>query len=453
MQTRKDLYQAHRLMTQRVALALLQGRPGAAESPLRRTGVGTLCGVMVVVLVAAGFGIAGFIFKGGARNLESSGVLIIEKETGATYAYSTRDRRLIPFLNYASARLAMPTPQIKRKLVSGKSLAKYGRGPLTGIQGAPESLPDPSKPARSPWSLCVVGGSSVSLVGGRDVGGALLADSRAAIVRNGQQTWLIWHNSRMRILPKAVRGLTADQPVPVDERWLNGLPQGPDYAAPPIPGWGTRAAGPDGPTPVGQLFRVAEVAGTSERWYVQLADGLAGISTTQARLLLDAATGAPDAPGQPRPLTPGAAAAKPSKTNLYSRDLPEVPPSIVGYDPGRPLCAVYRDTAKLSTDARFTIGGTLPTASRTPTTSGLDQVVVPGGGTFAGTLSGPGQPLQTYCLLTDQGMRYPVPTSDDIAKLGYSPERAVPVPANLLQLFTEGPALASDAALRPVPAR
>ncbi|TDD65034.1 type VII secretion protein EccB, partial [Actinomadura rubrisoli] len=140
MQTRKDLYQAHRLMTQRVALALLQGRPSAAESPLRRTGVGALCGVMVVVLVAAGFGITGLLFKGGARNLERPGVLIIEKETGATYAYSPEDDRLVPFLNYASARLAMPTPQIQRKLVSSKSLAKYARGPLTGIHGAPESL-------------------------------------------------------------------------------------------------------------------------------------------------------------------------------------------------------------------------------------------------------------------------------------------------------------------------
>ena len=87
------------------------------------------------------------------------------------------------------------------------------------------------------------------------------------------------------------------------------------------------------------------------------------------------------------------------------------------------------------------------------TSSGLDQVVLPGGGTFAGTLSGPGQPLQTFSLLTDQGLRYPVPTADDIAKLGYGTKDATPIPANLLQLFKEGPTLTSSAAQRPVPAK
>lgn len=452
MQTRKDLYQAHRLMTQRVALALLQGRPGAAESPLRRTGVGAFIGVMVVVLVAAGFGITGLLFKGGARNLERPGLLIIEKETGATFAYSERDRKLIPFLNYASARLAMPSAQIQRKLVSSKSLAKYGRGPVTGIQGAPESLPDPSKLARGPWSLCVRNSTTVSLVGGSDVGGRPLSDAQAVIVQDGAQAWLIWRNTRLRVSLNAVRSLTAEQPVRVDGRWLNGLPQGPDFAAPPIPGWGKRVPGPEGAlTPVGQLFRVPAVAGTPERWYVQLPDGLSSISTTQARLLLDAATGGPGAPGQPRPISPGAASSKPSRTNLHSRELPEHPPSIVGYDRRQPLCAVYRNAARLSTDARFTIGGSLPAPPQSA--ARLDQVILPGGGTFVGTLSGPGQPPQAFALLTAQGMRYPVPTKDDIAKLGYSADQAVPVPANLLGLFDEGPVLASDAARRPVPAK
>ncbi|MDL4772609.1 type VII secretion protein EccB [Actinomadura xylanilytica] len=457
MQTRKDLYQAHRLMTQRVALALLQGRPGAAESPLRRTGVGALCGVMVAVLVAAGFGISGLLFKGGARNLEKPGVLIIEKETGASYAYSADSGKLTPFLNYTSARLAMSSTSIERKLVSAKSLAKYGRGPMTGIQGAPESLPDPNKPAKAPWSLCVrdsgaVNGSRVSLVGGRDVGGRPLGEGQGLVVHGGAQAWLIWHNTRMRISPKAARVLSLDQPVPVDERWLNGLPQGPDFAAPPIPKWSTRVPGPDGtPSPVGQTYRVAAVAGTGQRYYVLLADGgLSSISESQARLLLDEAGAGPNAPGQPREITPGVAASNPSKTNLHSRDLPETPPKIVPYTQTDPLCAVYRDTDRLSAEARFTIGGAVPPS--TGGAAGLDEVSLPGGGTFAGTLSGPGQRPQTFSLITDQGLRYPVPTQDEVTKLGYSTSTAVPVPANLLQLFREGPALASAAALRPVPA-
>ncbi|RFU43310.1 type VII secretion protein EccB [Actinomadura logoneensis] len=458
MQSRKDLYQAHKLMTQRVSLALLQGTPGAAESPLRRTGVGALCGLMVTVLVATGFGIAGLMLKGGARNLEEPGLVLIEKETGASYSYSAPEHRLIPFVNYASARLAMPTTGIKRKLVSGRSLAKYSRGPVTGIPGAPESLPDPRHLTGGPWSLCVrstagTGGltsSVVSLVGGRDVGGRPLGANEGVVVQGGQQAWLVWRNTRMKLTPRAVRVLTAEAPVPVDTRWLNGLPQGPDFAAPAIAGRGTRVTGPDGaPSSVGQVFRVPPVAGTPERWYVQLADGLSGISATQARLLLDETGSAAQ-----RDITPGAAGGRASATNLHSRALPEEPPHTVAYAPTTPLCAVYRGTNSLSTDARFTVGGALPdqrTVAEAPA-AGLDQVFLPGGGTFAGTLTAPGRRPESFALITDQGLRYPVPTADDVAKLGYSTQSAVPVPGNLLQLLREGPTLSSAAAVRPVAA-
>ncbi|WP_067485719.1 type VII secretion protein EccB [Actinomadura hibisca] len=454
MQTRKDLYQAHRLMTQRVALALLQGRPGAAESPLRRTGVGALCGVMVVVLIAAGFGVTGLIFKGGARGLEKPGLLIIEKETGATYAFSARDRRLVPFVNYASARLAMPETTMTRKMVSSRSLAKYTRGPLSGIPGAPESLPEPGRLTKSPWSVCVrrsggtTGDSTVSLIGGRDVGGRPLRDDQAVLVQAAEQTWLVWRNKRMRISPQGARMLAPSPPTPIDPRWLNGLPQGPDFAAPDVPKRGTRTTGPDNAeAKVGQVFHVAAIAGTADRWYVQLADGLAAISETQARLLLEAA----DGPGPQRDITPGQAGARPSPTSLYSRDLPESPPRPAPFSPEEPLCAVYRDTGKLSADARFTIGGNLPGGPATGAGGGLDEVFIPGGGTFVGTLTGSGQAPSTFALITEQGMRYPVPTTADVEKLGYSVSKAAPVPAGLLQLFREGPPLSSAAAARPVP--
>ncbi|GAA2590123.1 type VII secretion protein EccB [Actinomadura fulvescens] len=450
MQTKKDLYQAHKLMTQRVTLALLQGKPGAAESPLRRTGVGALCGVMVVVLVAAGFGITGLLFKGGARNLEQPGLVLIEKETGAAYAYSADQKRLIPFLNYTSARLAMSGNNIQRKLVSSRSLAKYARGPLTGIPNAPESLPDPSKLVRAPWSLCVhtppsstIATPVVSLIGGRDTGGRPLTDTQAVLVQGGPQTWLIWRNTRMRISRQSTRLLTNAPPPQVDERWLNGLPQGPDYAPPPIPNRGALAQPtPDGRTPtIGQVYRIPPIAGSTERWYVQLSDGISGISKTQAGLLLSL-------PGARTAIdiTP-AAATNISTTNLFNRQLPESPPTALPYEPSEPLCAVYSDT---SLTARFTIGGTLPPPPATR--SSIDQIVLPGGATFAGTLTAPNQQPQSFSLITEQGVRYPIPTPEDATKLGYTPTKSAQVPANILQLFRQGPALTSTAAVRPVPA-
>ncbi len=69
MQTRKDLYQAYRLMQQRLGQALLQGEPDVAESPMRRHTLATFCGVLLSVLLLAVFGIWGVIKPGGATKL------------------------------------------------------------------------------------------------------------------------------------------------------------------------------------------------------------------------------------------------------------------------------------------------------------------------------------------------------------------------------------------------
>src|SRR5688572_9603518 len=179
MQTRRDLYQAHQLMMHRVSLALLQGEPDAPESPMKRMTVASLSGLMVGVLVAAGFGVWGLLAKNGTKNITKPGTIIIEKETGAKLAFNNDTGKpvLYPFLNYASARLGVEGT-ITQKSVSRNALTKYARGPALGIPGAPDALPDPKKTTRAPWSLCVrtvdapLGARSfVTLVGGQNVGG------------------------------------------------------------------------------------------------------------------------------------------------------------------------------------------------------------------------------------------------------------------------------------------
>jgi type VII secretion protein EccB len=465
VQTRRDLYQAHRLMTQRVALALLQAEPDAPESPMRRLGVATFSSIMVAVLVTAGFGVWGLIFKGGAQGLEKPGTLIIESETGTKYGYSAQDHKLIPFLNYASARLAMPTDQVDQRTVSRASLAKFVRGPVSGIVGAPDSLPDPKKLAKAPWSLCVDNAASptglptsvVSLIGGEGVGGRSLGSGQAVLVQASGQSWLVWNNQRMRVASAESHLLSNDQPVSVADKWLNGLPQGPDFAAPDIPGRGQTVAGPAGQAQVGQVYEVAAVAGSQETWFVQMTDGLAGISQTEAALLL-ADTRNTGALSKPVQIPASAAASRTSATQVHKDALPQTMPTVTTFDPSQPLCVVYAGTDKLSTDAHLTIGGSLPNphtqavaAAPSGPAGGLDQVVLRGGGTLAGALTGPGQRPQSYFLITDQNIRYPIPTADDVAKLGYSAGNAVPVPVNLLQLIPQGPALTAQGALTPVP--
>jgi type VII secretion protein EccB len=463
MQTRRDLYQAHKLMMQRVSLALLSGEPDLPESPMRRLTVAAISGAMVAVLIAAVYGIIGLLRGGGTSGVEEPGTLIIEKETGTRYAWSAPDRKLIPFVNYTSALLALQTDNPKTKTVTRESLAKYVRGPISGIVGAPDSLPDPEEPARAPWSLCVrvanndQGGLSpvVTLVGGRNVGGQTLGGDEGVVVSASNQSWLIYDNQRMRLTESGLSALGTNQRgATVSDVWLNGIRPGDDFSAPQIRGRGSTGPGPGGvPAPVGQVYQVPSPTGGVDQWYVQLTDGPALISESQANLLLRD----PQSRGslqRPKPVN-AAELGQTSSQNIKA--LPDVMPQTVSYDATQPLCAVYNGTDGLETDAQLTIGGSLPdvrTTALAPTAavnnSGIDQILLPGSGTLAGQLTTAKVAPQTFFILTDQGLKFPIQKPDDLKKLGFDASKAAPVPSNLLLLIPAGPVLDPKAALMPV---
>ncbi|RCG32632.1 type VII secretion protein EccB [Sphaerisporangium album] len=469
MQTRRDLYQAHRLMMQRLGMALLQGEPDVPESPMRRHNVAMFCGVLLAVLVTAAFGIWGLMRPGGATALTAPGTLIVEEETGATYVYSAQEAKLIPVANYTSARLLLDSQDVTVRTVSSASLAGFSRGTLVGIPGAPASLPAPEKLVRGPWSACVAeaaeaGGARrpyVSLVGGMDVGGRPFGGD-AMIADDGQQAWVILADRRMRVSDAGVRALTAERPRQVPASWLNALPIGPDFRGPKIPGLGRRVRGPDGaPSAAGRVYTVRGVTGGESRWYVLLTDGLAPISEAQATLLLqDPSSKAAYGGKTVRAIETDAAhvnGVAPSRTSLARPGLPATMPKIATPDPSAPLCAVYSDTQKGSTRARLTIGGRMRMPM--PPTAGSDQdhfdqvLLPPGGAVLAGLLPGEGQlgAVQNYSLVTDQGRRFALASADLLPKLGYDAGVVAPLPAHLLHLIPEGPVLDPAAARTPVP--
>ena len=145
MQSRKDLFQAHRLMTQRASLALLRGEPDIPDQPLRRLNVATFSGVLVAVIVCVLFGMWGLLGHGGSALKQQPGLLVIDQQTGNSYVFCQRDK-LCPVLNYASARLALQSPSVTQQTVSQASLTKFARGPLIGIPGLPQPLPE-ARPA------------------------------------------------------------------------------------------------------------------------------------------------------------------------------------------------------------------------------------------------------------------------------------------------------------------
>lgn len=404
MQTQKDLYQAQRLMQQRLGMALLQGEPDVPESPMRRQNVATFAGLLIAVLIVAGFGIWGLLSPGNATKLTDPGQLLIEEETGASFVYNQQSGRLQPVANYVSARLMLEDTDITVRTVSAESLAGFARGQKVGIPGAPDSLPKRERLVKGPWSSCVAEGtdatgtpkSFVSLVAGTDIGGTPVGDE-ALLVNDGQQSWVLWANQRLRAAN--VDRLSDQTPRRVPASWVNSIPAGVDFAAGRIPQLGRKATGPGGASArVGRVYKVAGMGGAGERWYVLLADGLAAINQTQAMLLLqDPASKTAYGRSPVRETTIDSATAnatKDSARTMMNNALPATMPSFRVPSASAPLCAVYANTVQGSTKAVLTTGSriTIPQPTVSAGSDKVDQVLLPpGGAVLAGTLPGDGQ--------------------------------------------------------------
>ncbi|MEU4571946.1 type VII secretion protein EccB [Nonomuraea sp. NPDC023979] len=466
MQTNKDLHQAHRLMQQRLGMALLQGEPDVPESPMRRQNVATFSGILVGVLVLAVFGIWGLVSPGNATKLTDPGQLLIEEESGAAYVYSQQQRRLLPVANYASARLILGSGEVTTRSVTSASLADFARGPMVGISGAPDSLPVREKLVKAPWSVCVVDGpagsggqkSYTTLVGGKDVGGRPVGGD-ALVVTDGRQNWVIWNNRRMRVAAHGVRALDA-QPRKVPPAWLNALPVGRDFDGPDVPYRGRKVrSGGKVTAAVGQVFTVPAAQGTAARWYVLYPDGLAQISAVQARLLLEDPASKKaygNRAAREIPIDAASANASPSKKTVLDPTLPATMPRAINVPATVPLCLVHADTQAGSVKAKVTVGSTMTIPA--PPTPGnqdrFDQVLLPpGSAVVAGLLPGEGQlgaVNASLSLITDQGIRYPVPSAEVLGRLGYDAADVAPVPASLMHGIPQGPPLDPAAALTPV---
>ncbi|MFD0902539.1 type VII secretion protein EccB [Actinomadura sediminis] len=470
MQSRRDLYQAHRLMTQRVGLALLQGEPDVAESPMRRLSIGAFAGVMVGLLIVAVFGIWGILSPGGAKGLDQPGKLIIEKETGTKYIYDANTGKMFPVANYASALLALDSDTIDRRSVSRKSLAEFSRGPMIGIPGAPDSLPDAKQLIRGPWSVCVreaEGANGVkrqfsALAAGRDVGGRKLGADEAVVVRTQGVNWVVWQDHRMQLTTPAsqITVLTGGpQAIEVPATWLNAIPASGNFGAPNVPQRGKEVPGPrGGKARVGQVFKAE--TGARTLWYVMLPDGLAQISGTQAQLLLlDGGTSAayPGAQVQALPTDAPTAQQHASQTRLLDNNLPPTLPKFISWDPTAPLCSVFPTG---SSTAHLTVGGSLPAPSVTALGAGtigatgtVDQMVLPPGGAALMSLvpsGGQSGGSGSLSLVNDQGVRFALPSAEVAKVLGFDAKKAAPVPSSVIQLIPQGPALDPQKARQPI---
>lgn len=462
MATRRDQLQSYQYLIQRVISAFVMRETDPAQSPLRR-GIGAVFGgVMVTILVAAGFGVYGILTKIGTDTWRANGAVVVERETGASFVYF--DGRLFPTLNYTSALLAGGAPRPFVSRVASNALAEVPRGVTIGIPGAPDSLPGPDRLLGLPWTVCAEPGrdaagrfiSTVSLVVAGAPDGGVALDEQAILVtdQTAEETYLVWRGHRHllhepSLVVPALYGEMVSTTV-TGTAWLNALPAGADIGPIGVPDQGSAStAVPE--REIGDLL-VAETA-SGPQYYLVLADGLAPITELQKDILVAQYS------VNPETVSISEATAAPA-SSMFSQQPSEIqsPPTAPAlFSPGASdlLCAVTADAAATPT---VWVGGTvagladaLPTGSVSPDGLSLtDRVLVPPGHIAVVRVVGaPGGDAGAYYLVTDIGRRYAVPSPEVLMMLGYDPAQAVDVPSHLVTRIPDGPALDPAAALLP----
>ncbi|NYH54478.1 MULTISPECIES: type VII secretion protein EccB [Nocardiopsis] len=469
MQSRRDRVMAHNFTVGRLGTAMLEGDPDAVDAPMRRTRTGTYIGIAIAAVLCVGFLVFGLIFPGGATSWRQEGRLIVDRDTGASYLYSSGVLR--PVDNSASARLVQGADAAV-SLVSARSLEGVPVGGPVGIAGAPDALPTEAGLEESVWRVCALlpedeegeRGRTALVVG--DAPAPVSPSAEQAVLVSGPDgaPHLLWNGTRLRLDEEggAVQALgygTSDA-LPVTSAFLNTVPTGPDLTAPEVPGAGEDAGASAGePRRVGQVFAVS-AAEQDVQHYLLTRDGLVPLTTTQALLLLadpDVSGAAyPDSPAEALPIPAGEAHARLAEGSGPREDRhPASPPTLVGAGSSVPCLRLAPDgSLSLTMDDPAGVEA-WPVQEQPGIAPGCPTPDLVGIASGRGALAaarpvGGGGASTTRYLVTDSPAKYPVLDDAALTALGYQTGQAVPVPTSLLRLLPSGPVLDPEAAALPL---
>lgn len=453
MRSRRDQVQAHTYMVGRLTSALVHGEPDAPESPLRRTGLGTFGGLLLGTLVVAAFLVWGLIWP--ARNAAAltPGELVMVKQTGSRYIYAHSELR--PVLNWSSAMLLTGGNPTMTAMSAG-SLNGIPQGQPVGIVGAPDTLPAASALNHGSWLVCALPGRGHQVTVTIDVPTPIspLPPADAVVVRVGAEQYLVWHGQRLRLdAPWILQalGLGRAPVIPVSPVWLNAVPAGPDLIPVTVPGEGS-----PGPvlgslrTRVGQVLTEQNVGSPTE-YYIAVAGSVLSITSTQAAIALSnpaSAAAYRGAPVAPVTVSPAAMAHAPIVHRMLAdeTDAPPAPPRDDSRAVGVP-CMDYQGTGGHAPHLVFAAApaGTAPPVGMAGVTASPQNAslvsVAPDGGALVRPQAAPGVGGNSLYLVTDAGVKFPVPSASTLRALGYRAGHAAAMPAALLGLLPTGPAL------------
>lgn len=463
MPSRQDQLHSYQFMVQRVVGALVMRETDPAQSPFRRAAGATLASVLIALIAVGGSVVYGLFVGGGATKWKDASVVIVEKESGAQYVYY--ENKLHPVLNYSSALLIIGQGAPKTVSVSRKSLQGEPRGVLLGIRDIPESLPPANVLIGGAWTICSgpragdagQATQSTLLLGQPAVGGRELAGDEGMLALHPDgRLYLLWNERKYLVRDRdlVVNALTwrGVRQVPVAPALLNGLPSGPDLARIPIP----EAGEPFGELPdakIGDVFAVKGLGGSDVQYAVAKRDGLYNITELQANLLITDLNQQND----PRELSSGTFNGMTKRGNLLPVDdasAPATTPTMVSAE-GSVVCGDVPDDRGVQA---LRVGADLskvvdppPTRARSDRGGVLaDRVVLEAGrGVVVEAAASPGATGGAISVISDQGRSHPVTNVDVLANLGYGTARRVKMPASLVSLIPQGPALDPDKARNP----
>jgi type VII secretion protein EccB len=467
MATNRDQVAAYDYESRRRVTSLVLGADEAGRDPRKRLNRTLFGSIMIGVLVMAGFGIAGLLGGGRGPGVPESGVVLVK---GSGDRYVVVNGVLHPALNLSSALLVGGGTVTQ---VRGETLNGMPRGLPIGIPNAPDGLPD--KLATGPWTVCAQAPEAqrtkppVSvLVGLAAPADGTLDASQAVIAQVGEEHWLVTGGRRYLLVGNAASALNLSLAIAtgiaVPAEVLDTIPEGPRLIIPTVARGG---AAPDGikitGASVGDLIR-SDVAGQPQFFLIQ-SDGVSQISQLVFTLL--AADGRPvrAAPGslagaqqshQPVPGQPGWPDQVPNaiKTQLDQ-------PLCVSTVPGQPAGdAPWRVTVSVPGAMPRPVDAT-PVASRNGDLASVATSVTLAPGTDGALVRATTSSGQdgAYVLVTEVGQRYEVTSGDPgtqggdnvtsadaVARLGFNPTNASPLPLPFVALLPAGPALDPHAA-------
>jgi type VII secretion protein EccB len=479
MASRREELSAYTFSRRRTVAAFLRPSGGGACEDAPRGLRAILPGIVVGALAVAGFGGYGLVRPSAPLHWRTADAVIVGRQSTTRYVWW--NGALHPVLNIASARLLLGAGSSVVP-VEDSVLDSVPHGATVGIPYAPDSLPTAAdagipkvwaycdRPANRPGGgtdekLFVLDGADAAAASGAGRlgprqalyvqgpdGATYLVDVTGTAHRlvGGDATGGAAATQRL-LLATAAFGATVGTPQSVSSSWLATLRSGDPIGIPQgdIAGYGGPADVTVGQSAarIGDIFQVKDNGGGLLD-YVVLQDGVHPLSPFAFQLLEAVHRGAP-VPVVPDTAVLGANLAPPFEGG---RDWPtsavtQANSSSLAGSGDTVACSVYTGTASGAGVPGLGLwaGQSYP-VDGTPGTAGV--YVTPGSGLLYREVTGTSTDTGAVNLLTDTGLRCPVPMNGDAqARLGYSAVTRLPVvPLAWSRLLSAGPVLNSLAA-------